>query len=56
MEGLRNELEDKSEQLNKLKSLLGAKEEGLNKTIVISSKMSNKKHDSFYYDSEDNRQ
>jgi kinesin family protein 4/21/27 len=52
MEGLRNELKDKSEELVKLKSLLAAKQ-GLNKTIVISSTMSNKKHDSFHYDSEE---
>jgi len=31
MEGLRNELKDKSEELDKLKSLLAAKQQGLNK-------------------------
>lgn len=31
MEGLRNELEAKSEELNKMKSLLTAKEQGFNK-------------------------
>ena len=31
MEGLRNELEAKSEELNKMKSLLAAKEQVLNK-------------------------
>ena len=31
MEGLTNELKDKTEELNKLKSLLAAKEQGLNK-------------------------
>jgi hypothetical protein len=31
MEDLRNELKDKSEELNKVKALLAAKEQGLNK-------------------------
>jgi len=31
MEGLRNELKDKSEELDKLKSLLAARQQGLNK-------------------------
>ncbi|GFG32670.1 hypothetical protein Cfor_12769 [Coptotermes formosanus] len=53
MEILRKELEDKTEELDKLKSMLAAKEQGLNKTVIISSKMSSKRHTSVFYDSEE---
>lgn len=53
MEILRKELDDKTEELDKLKSMLAAKEQELNKTIIISSKMSNKKHNSCTYELEE---